>query len=103
VAARPPIAIDISAEAAAFVREKGGALVLRSTLKHGCCGGRVELVKAEPGAPRNERGFERFEVDGIVVHAERGLAADLGQPVRIGLDRLLGFRALYVEGAPARM
>jgi hypothetical protein len=100
---RLPIPVEIAPEAAAFVREKGGALLLRSTLRHGCCGGRVELAKAEVGRPPEDAAFDRFEIDGLLLFAEQGLLADLAQPVRIGLDRILSFRALYLEGVPAKM
>ena len=96
---RPQIAIDVTPDAADYICAKGGAFMLRSTLKHGCCGGRVELVKAEAGVPRPETDFEQFDVDGLMLYAERGLISDLGAPIRIGLDRLLGMSALYVEGA----
>lgn len=94
---RVPISIDIMPDAAEFIREKGGSVMLRSTLKHGCCGGRVELLKAEAGSPRPEEDFERYEVNGITLYAERGLADDVGKPIRIGLDRLFKMRGLYVE------
>ncbi len=100
---RLPISIDITPEAADYIREKGGAVMLRSTLKHGCCGGRVELVKAEAGKPRPEDDFERFDIAGITLYAERGLADELHQPIRIGLDRLFKLRSLNVQGAPAQM
>jgi hypothetical protein len=98
-----PISITITSDAVDYIHEKGGAVMLRSTLKHGCCGGRVELVKAEVGEPGDPALFERFETEGLTLFAERGLTADLGQPITIGLDRLLGMRGLYVEGADARM
>lgn len=95
---RLSVSIDITPDAAEYIREKGGTVMLRSTLKHGCCGGRVELVKAEAGAPRPEDDFESFDLDGVTLYAERGLADDLDTPIRIGLDRLFRMRALYVEG-----
>lgn len=76
--------------------------MLRSTLKHGCCGGRVELVRAEARAPDEPTPFEQYEIDDLTLFAERGLADDLHQPIRIGLDRLFKMRALYVEGADVR-
>lgn len=98
---RPPI--DISPGAAAYIREKGGVVMLRSTLKHGCCGGRVELVKAETGEPIDAAPFDKFDRDGLELFVERGLIEDLNQPITIRLDNLLGMKGLYVEGADARM
>jgi hypothetical protein len=98
-----PISVEVSPEAAEFVLAKGGALMLRSTLKHGCCGGRVELVKAEACAPEDDTAFDRFELDQVTLYAERGLFEGLNQAIHIGLDRLFSLRSLYVEGVPARM
>jgi hypothetical protein len=98
---RPPI--DISPDAAAHIREKGGMVMLRSMLKHGCCGGRVELVKAEVGKPNDTASFDKFDVDGLELFVERGLIEDLGKSVHIGIDELLGMKSLYVEGAEAKM
>jgi hypothetical protein len=95
--------IDISPDAAAYIREKGGMVMLRSTLKHGCCGGRVELVKAEVGEPNETESFDKFDVDGLALFVERGLIEDLDQPILIGLDKLFSMRSLFVEGAVARM
>lgn len=99
----PPITITITQDAAAYIREKGGVVVLRSTLKHGCCGGRVELLKAEVGALDDPESFERFDLDGLTLFAESGLTAELERPVSIGLDKLFGMKGLYVEGADATM
>lgn len=71
-------------------------------MKYGCCGGRAELVKAEIGEPRAEDDFERFEIEGLSLSAERGLIADLGAPIRIGLDQLFKMRTLYVEAVSSR-
>jgi hypothetical protein len=99
----PDTRVRITPEAQDFVQEKGGAVMLRSTLKHGCCGGRVELVKADLGEPRPAHAFRRVEMEGIVLFAEEGLLTDLGQPVTIGLDRFMGLRSLFVSGTDTRM
>ena len=98
----PLTSIDVTPEAAAFIREKGGTVMLRSTVKYGCCGGRVELVKAEIGEPRPEDDFEHFDIDGLSLSAERGLIDDLGTPIRIGLDKLFKMRAPFVEATSSR-
>lgn len=95
--------VQVSSDARTYVQERGGALMLRSTLKHGCCGGRVELVKADPGRPRSDRGFRRIDLDGVTLFVEEGLLEELDQPLRVGLDRLMGLRSLFVEGATTRM
>ncbi len=97
-----PTSIDVTPEAAAFIREKGGSVVLRSTVKLGCCGGRAELVMAEIGEPRSDDDFEHRHIDGLSLHAERGLIDDLGIPIRIGLDQMFRMRTLYVENIPSQ-
>jgi hypothetical protein len=95
--------VRLTPEARDYVREKGGALTLRSTLRHGCCGGRVELLKAEAERPRSEDGFRRLPLDELTLHVEEGLLEELDGPIEVGLDRLLGLRSLYVSGSSSRM
>ncbi len=98
----PPV--QLTAEAREYIREKGGSFMLRSTLRHGCCGGRVELVKAELGRPRSGTGFRKLPLEEeVVLFVEKGLLAELGQVVEVGVDRLLGLRSLYVSGTTSRM
>lgn len=94
--------VDISPEAAEYIRERGGVLMLRASPRHGCCGGRVEMPIAEVSAPSAE-GFVREDRGDVTLFVERELADRLNEPVRIGLDRMLGLKKLYVSGAPARM
>jgi hypothetical protein len=100
----PQNSIAMTTEAVEYVRAGGGRLRLRSTYKHGCCGGRVELVKVEVAAEEPGEGFERVDLSGdIALYAEVGLLEDLGGSITIGLDILFGMKALFVEGADARM
>jgi len=95
--------VGLTPEARDYILEKGGALTLRSTLRHGCCGGRVELVKAEAERPRSEAGFRCLMLDGVTLHVEGGLLEELEGPIEVGLDRLMGLRSLYVSGTSSRM
>lgn len=92
--------VYLTPEAAAYVRQRGGALTLRHSPRHGCCGGTVALPLAEAVAPRDASGYSRREIDTdagpVLLFTAPGLAAHAG-PIRIGLDRLLGLAALYVE------
>lgn len=98
-----PAGVRLTAEARDYILEKGGVLTLRSTLRHGCCRGRVELVKAEAERPRSEAGFRSLPLDGLTLHLEEGLLEEIEGPVEVGLDRLMGLRSLYVSGASSRM
>lgn len=92
-------AVTFTPEAAAFARSHGGAVTLRRTPRHGCCGGTVSLPVVEATAPLDPAGFTRQEHDELTVYVESGLAAS--NPLRVGLDRFFGLRALFVEGADA--
>jgi hypothetical protein len=98
-----PAGVRLTPEARDYIREKGGALTLRSAPRHGCCGGRVELVKAEAERPRSEAGFRHVSLDGVTLHVEEGLLEELEGPIEVGLDRLMGLRSLYVTGTSSRM
>ena len=95
------LAVTVTPEAAAFARARGGALTLRRTPRHGCCGGTVSLAVAEAAAPPDPAGFARHDFDDLAVFVEPGLT-DEG-PLSVGLDRLLGLRSLFVEGAGPTM
>lgn len=92
-------AVTVTPEAAAFVRARGGALTLRRTPRHGCCGGTVALAVAEPEAPPDATAFACHDLGDLTLYVE----PDLDGPLRVGLDRLLGFASLFVEGADATM
>ncbi|MFN3597351.1 MAG: CC/Se motif family (seleno)protein [Rubricoccaceae bacterium] len=94
-------AVTVTPEAAAFIRARGGALTLRRTPRHGCCGGTVALAVAEAAAPSAPEAFSRYTLGELTLYLEPGLEAS--GPLRVGLDRLLGLRSLFVEGAEATM
>jgi hypothetical protein len=99
--------IIISDEAAEYVRRRGGALTLRRTPRHGCCGGSVSVPIAEASTPPESSGYARYELGPpggtITLFAQPDLGTSSTGPLRVGLDRLLGFASLYVEGADASM
>jgi len=97
-----PLPIDISSEAAEHIRQRGGVLTLRASPRHGCCGGRVEMPIVELATPESE-GFVREDRGEVTLFVEAPLAESLREPVRVGLDKMLGLKKLFVEGAPARM
>lgn len=101
------IGVEVTSEAAAHVRENGGALTLRQSPRHGCCGGTVVLVVAEAEVPRTDEGFARRPLSTpsgpITLFIQLEIDTDASGLLRVGLDRLLGFRSLYVEGAPSEL
>ncbi|PSQ68919.1 MAG: hypothetical protein BRD31_06755 [Bacteroidetes bacterium QH_2_64_26] len=66
--------LTIDDAAAAYAREQGGVLTLRTRARHGCCGG----------------------------HVHRSFVSLGDEAMHVGLDRLWIWNSLYVEAA-ARM
>lgn len=98
-----PIDVHITPEASTYIREKGGEVLLRSTLKNGCCGGRVDVLRVEVASGHRLDGLLRIELPGgLALFADGRLIDDLDVPLTIGLDRFLGMRGLYVQSWEAR-
>jgi hypothetical protein len=95
----PVLAVSLSAEARDWLLGRGGEVMLRTSPRHGCCGGHAAVPVAEAGAPRSPEGYTVQEVDGVRVYVERAL--DNG-PYRIDLEGFLSLRRLTVEGAVGR-
>lgn len=91
----PRIAIDEQTQA--WIRQRGGALTLRYSPRHGCCGGSARLPVAEPQAPADPTGYDRHRLHGLDVYVAQDFAAS-GQPVRVCLDGFWKWRRLTVEG-----
>ncbi|MDT7858390.1 CC/Se motif family (seleno)protein [Rubrivirga sp. S365] len=95
--------VELTPEAAAFVRQRGGALTLRRAPRHGCCGGTVHLAVAEAVAPPDGAEWRDLDTPGgpVRLFLDPDVLEDVleGGPLRVGLDRLFGLAALYVEGA----
>jgi hypothetical protein len=49
--------VTLTPEALAYVRERGGALTVRPSPRHGCCGGTVDVPLAEVGPPADAGGL----------------------------------------------
>jgi hypothetical protein len=79
----------------------GRPVHVRSSRRHGCCGGVASVPVAEPGAPETLDGVERFEVSGTEIYVDRGLLATKGDWT-IDTDGSGRWRRLVVLGiAPA--
>jgi hypothetical protein len=57
--------IDISDEAAAFVRRQGGTLWVWAERPRFCCGGMATLMKASTQRPAEPAGFAQSEAHGL--------------------------------------
>lgn len=90
-------AIRIEADARRYLAERGSAVTLRGSRRHGCCGGTAFVPVAEPGEPEERESYRSVEVDGITVY----LQSDVGigsEPLVVGLDALWRWKRLRVEG-----
>lgn len=93
----PPTITD-----AARAHLDGRPLVVRTSLRHGCCGGRAVLSVAEPGPPRDPDGYRSVDADGVQVYLDRRLddpAERWDGPWRVDVDGLWRWRRLVVLDA----
>lgn len=77
----------------------GRPLVVRTSLRHGCCGGQATLAVAEVGPPESDVGFRRIDADGVTVHIDQRLdAVDEAWTGdwTVAVDGLLRWRRLVV-------
>ena len=91
--------LTIDEEAAAYAREQGGVLTIRTRPQHGCCGGRVDLATVGTASPADLEAYVQTERDGLTVYVHRGLATLGDEPMHVGLDQLWIWKSLYVEAA----
>ena len=92
---QPPI--TISEQAKAWLQDRGGALTLRYSTRHGCCGGSMSLPVADPEAPKDAEGYTRHKIGDLDIYIAKNVAAD-GQEIRIGLEGFWKWRRLTVDG-----
>jgi hypothetical protein len=97
-----PVEIRIEAQAREFLEAHGGAVTLRGSRRHGCCGGTAFVPVAELGPPDEPEHYRAYEVAGITVYLERDVAVG-PEPLVVGLDGLWRWQRLRVEGTAIRM
>jgi hypothetical protein len=86
-----------------YLQRHGGALTIRSSPRHGCCGGTVAVAVAEAGPPRDAAAYQVEQVEGVRVYLERELRDAVDGPVRIDLEGFGPWRRLWVSGIEPRM
>lgn len=89
--------VTLNAEAARYIREKGGHLVLYHAPGPGCCGtGDMLFPSLEVGPPRlSPDQYRSIDQDGIQIHIDRDLDAQ-GEHWRVSLNKVLFWRSLAV-------
>lgn len=83
--------------ASAHAHLAGRPVHVRSSPRHGCCGGTASVPVAELGAPDDLDGVECFEVAGTEVYVDRGLSGAAGSWT-IDTDGFARWRRLVVLG-----
>jgi hypothetical protein len=92
-----PVEIRVEPDAREYLRAHGGAVTLRGSRRHGCCGGTAFVPVAEPGPPADMEHYRAHEVDGITVYLERDVRVG-PESLVVGLDALWRWQRLRVEG-----
>ncbi|MDZ7749758.1 MAG: universal stress protein [Halofilum sp. (in: g-proteobacteria)] len=87
--------VSLTEAARDWVRARGGALTVRASPQHGCCGGHAAVPQAEARTPDAPEGYDCFAVDGVTVHLASGLAPG---PYRVDLEGFWRWRRLTVAG-----
>lgn len=92
------IRVILEPEAAAYIRQRGGHLILFQATVTGCCGiGAAPEMMIEVGVPRQPpEAYQTLVTDGVALHIDRALAA-ASHEVRISLNRFLGLRSLSLS------
>lgn len=91
------VEIRIEPGARDYITEQGGAVTLRGSRRHGCCGGAAFVPVAEPGPPVELEHYRSVDVDGITVFLEKDVTIG-SEPLLIGVDGLWRWQRLRVEG-----
>ena len=97
------LALAIEPAAREWIGKRGGgAMTLRASPRHGCCGGMARLPVAAPGVPDDVAEWETRTVDGVSVRLDPMLGGK-DRALTIRVEGFLGWRRLFVEETdPAR-
>ncbi len=94
--------IRVEPEAREYLARHGGAVTLRGSPRHGCCGGTAFVPVAHPGPPVGPSDHRSINSDGITVYLEPEMANG-SEPLVIGVDGLWRWNRLRVDGTVIRM
>lgn len=89
--------IRLEATAARHAARCGGAITLRGTPRHGCCGDTALVPVAETGAPADRDAWRAQTVDGITVHLDSALGGHEGY-LKICASGFGRWQRLFVAG-----
>jgi hypothetical protein len=89
--------IRIEPEAREHLVRLGGAVTLRGSRRHGCCGGTAFVPVAEPGPPPDPGSYRSLDVEGVTVFLQRDVQIG-SEPLVIGIDAVWRLKRMRVEG-----
>jgi hypothetical protein len=95
-----PPAVRLDPAAAAWLADKGSAVTLRASPRHGCCGGTAHLPVAAAGVPWDPAGWAMQEIGDIRVFVDPALT-DPGGVLTVRVEGFARWRRLFVEEAAA--
>jgi hypothetical protein len=95
--------IQVDEAALVYLAAYQNALMLRTSPRHGCCGGTVLVPVAEPGIPQTQTNWHRLKQGDLTIYLEDGLVIPPGTVLRIRVDKFLNWHRLWVEGLEASM
>lgn len=92
------VTITLTPAARRWAQEHGGAITLRQSLRHGCCGGSARVPVAEIGEAKEPAKYVEEVVDDVRIFRDSSLAIDGATPITIDLAGLWRWRCLVVTG-----
>ncbi|MGJ3240684.1 MAG: CC/Se motif family (seleno)protein [Anaerolineae bacterium] len=95
--------ITIDDDARHYILQQDATLTLRTSPRHGCCGGTVFLPIVEAGLTAGGEAWPVVEQDGIRIYIEPDLSIPDTVQLRVGLDRLLLMKRLWISGLDTTM
>ena len=89
--------VQVDPDARAWLGKHDGALMIRPSPRHGCCGGQALVPVVERGRPRAPEHYHRVAVANVLVYVSRRFPS--GSTLHVRMESLLGWKRLFVDGA----
>ncbi|MEF8834328.1 MAG: CC/Se motif family (seleno)protein [Halofilum sp. (in: g-proteobacteria)] len=93
--------VRIDPGAADWIQRHGGAVAIRQSPRHGCCGGTAMLPVAEARMPANPDDWIVRRSDDVTVYIDPELEAQ-ARPLTIRAEGFRHWRRLFVETAESQ-
>jgi len=86
--------IEIGSSAIAFIKQNGGAVTVRLSPRHGCCGGLANVAVAEAGLLADSSLYQRHCYQDVLLFIDPKL---VGHGLRVYVEGWWKLRHLYVK------